>query len=146
MLKIYLNWSFPDEKMVKNLPASAGDARDADSIPGSKRSPGVGKWQSSPILLPGKFHGQRSLAGYSPWDPKELDMTEWMSMHAYLNYIFKRPEYAMKHILTTQWEEVYNCTINWSRETLLYLSMLLKQCFIESCWLIRFLVYAFPPW
>ena len=28
------------------------------------------------ILLLGKFHGQRSLAGYSPWDPKELDMTE----------------------------------------------------------------------
>ena len=28
--------------MVKNLPASAGDMRDADSIPGSRRSPGGG--------------------------------------------------------------------------------------------------------
>jgi len=65
-LKIYLNWSFPDGTIVNNLPASEGDARDADSIPGSKRSPGVIKWQSSPVLLPGKFHGQRSLAGYSP--------------------------------------------------------------------------------
>ena len=26
--------------------------------------------------MPGKFHGQKSLAGYSPWDHKELDMTE----------------------------------------------------------------------
>ena len=27
-------------------------------------------------ILPGEFHGQRSVAGYSPWDCKELDMTE----------------------------------------------------------------------
>ena len=29
---------------VKNLPASAGDARDTSLIPGSERSPGVGRW------------------------------------------------------------------------------------------------------
>ena len=34
------------------------------------------KWQSTPVLLPGKFHGWRSLVGYSPWDLKESDMTE----------------------------------------------------------------------
>ena len=28
------------------------------------------------VFLPGKLHGQRSLVGYSPWDYKELDMTE----------------------------------------------------------------------
>ena len=33
------------------------------------------KWQSTPVLLPGKLHGQRSLVGYSPWGRKELDMT-----------------------------------------------------------------------
>ena len=33
-------------------------------------------WQPTPVFLPGKFHGQRSLAGYSPWDCKELDVTE----------------------------------------------------------------------
>jgi len=33
-------------------------------------------WQSTPVFLPGKSHGQRSLAGYSPWGRKELDMTE----------------------------------------------------------------------
>ena len=36
------------------------------------------KWQSTPILLPGKSHGQRSLVGYSPWGRKESDMTEWL--------------------------------------------------------------------
>ena len=34
------------------------------------------KWQSSPGLLPGKSHGQRSLVGYSPWGHKESDTTE----------------------------------------------------------------------
>ena len=34
------------------------------------------KWQPTPVLLPGKSHGGRSLVGYSPWDRKELDMTE----------------------------------------------------------------------
>ena len=33
-------------------------------------------WQPTPVFLPGKFHGQRSLAGYSPWDRKELNTTE----------------------------------------------------------------------
>ena len=33
-------------------------------------------WQPTPVLLPGEFHGERSLAGYSLWGCKELDMTE----------------------------------------------------------------------
>ena len=34
---------------------------------------------TTPVLLPGKSHGQRSLAGYSPWVHKESDMTEQLS-------------------------------------------------------------------
>ena len=37
------------------------------------------KWQPTPVLLPRKFHGWRSLVGYSPWSRKESDMTEWLS-------------------------------------------------------------------
>ena len=33
-------------------------------------------WRPTPVLLPGEFHGQRSLLGYSPWACKELDTTE----------------------------------------------------------------------
>ena len=33
------------------------------------------KWQSTPVFLPGKFCGQRSLLGFSLWGWKELDMT-----------------------------------------------------------------------
>ena len=34
------------------------------------------KWQPTPVLLPGKSHGRRSLVGYSPWGHRESDMTE----------------------------------------------------------------------
>ena len=34
------------------------------------------EWQSTPVFLPGKLHGQRSQVGYSPWGHKELDTTE----------------------------------------------------------------------
>ena len=34
------------------------------------------KWQPTSVFLPGKFHGQKNLAGCSPRDRKELDMTE----------------------------------------------------------------------
>ena len=58
---------------MKNLPANAGDA---GLIPGLERSPGEGKWQPTPVFLPGESHGQKSLVGYSPWDCKESDMTK----------------------------------------------------------------------
>ena len=40
-----------------------------------------GKWQSTPVFLPEKSRGQRSLVGYSPWDHKESDTTEWLHFH-----------------------------------------------------------------
>ena len=57
--------------MVKNLPANA---EDTGSIPGWGRSPGGGNWQPTPVFLPGKSAGQRSLC--SPWGCKESNMTQ----------------------------------------------------------------------
>ena len=48
--------------------------------------PWVGKipwrreWQPTPGFLPGEVHGQRSLVGYSPWDRKELDTAERLTL------------------------------------------------------------------
>ena len=39
------------------------------------------KWQPTPVLLPGKSHGRRSMVGYSPWGRKESDTTEWLHFH-----------------------------------------------------------------
>ena len=61
--------------VVKNPPANAEDMRDAGSIPGLGRSLEEGM-QPTPVFLPGESHGQRSLAGYSPWGCKESDTTE----------------------------------------------------------------------
>ena len=41
-----------------------------------RKIPWSRKWQLTPVFLPGKFQGQRSLAGYSPQGCKESDMTE----------------------------------------------------------------------
>ena len=40
-----------------------------------------GKWHPTPVLLPGKSHGRRSLVGYSPWGCKETDTTERLHFH-----------------------------------------------------------------
>ena len=39
------------------------------------------KWHPTPILLPGKSHGRRSLVGCSPWGRWESDTTEWLPFH-----------------------------------------------------------------
>ena len=38
-------------------------------------------WRPTPVLLPGKSHGRRSLVGCSPWGQEELDMTEQLHFH-----------------------------------------------------------------
>ena len=58
---------FPGGIVVNNLLANAGEAKDAGSIPWVRKIPWRRKWQPTALYLPGKFHGQRSLAGYSPW-------------------------------------------------------------------------------
>ena len=67
--------------MVKNLPANVSDVSYSSLIPGSGRSlEGVNgnPVQYSCLENP---HGQRSLAGYSPWGSKESDMTELLGMN-----------------------------------------------------------------
>ena len=68
--------NFPGGPVMKNSPANTGDARDAGAIPGGAggwgKIPLSRKWQSAPEFLPGHFHAQRSLVGYSSWGRKDL--------------------------------------------------------------------------
>ena len=48
-------------------------------IPWVGKIPWGRKWQPARVFLPGEVHRQRSLAGYSPWGHKELDVTEHLS-------------------------------------------------------------------
>ena len=43
------------------------------------------------VFLPGKFHGQRSLAGYSPWGHKESDTTEQTHTHTQAEHAVRTP-------------------------------------------------------
>ena len=51
--------------------------------PWVRKIPWRRKWQPTPVFLPGKSHGQKRLAGYSPWSHKVLDTTEWLSIHSH---------------------------------------------------------------
>ena len=67
--------------------ASAYNAGDPGSIPGSGRSSGEGNWQPTPILLPRKSHERRSMVGHSPWGHKELDTTEQLHLGVKINFL-----------------------------------------------------------
>ena len=56
---------FPGGSVVKNLPVSAGDTGDMGSIL-AWEDPLEKEMASCSVFLPGEFHGQRSLVGYSP--------------------------------------------------------------------------------
>ena len=79
---------FLDGSDCKEFACNAGDP---DLIPASGRSPGEGNGnplQYSPVFLPGEFHGQKSLVGYSQWGCKELDMTEQLTLLAKELHLF----------------------------------------------------------
>jgi len=66
---------------------SACQCRRCGFDPDSGRSPGEGNL-STPVFSSGKFHGQRSPAGYSLWGYKELGMAKQLSMYINYKYIF----------------------------------------------------------
>ena len=67
----------------KESTCNVEDAGDKGLIPGLERSSGVGNGNLLQYSCLERFHGQRSLAGYSPWGRKELDMTEQLSTHTH---------------------------------------------------------------
>ena len=111
-----LNWTeltecpvaFPGGSVVKNPPANAGNARDAISIPGSRRSPG--KENSNPLQYSCLENSidKRILAGYSPWGDKETDLTKRLRTHTqhgqwpWVTLVFgAQQSHYMKYILVS---------------------------------------------
>ena len=66
------SWASLMAQAVMNLPAM----QETQVQPLDREDPRGRKWQPTPVFLPGKSHGQKSLAGYSPWGSKQLDTTE----------------------------------------------------------------------
>ena len=75
-----LAWRIPGTRETGGL--SLGSTRvghdwsDLTAVAAAAASSWRRQWQPTPVLLPGKSHGPRSLVGYSPWDCEESDMTE----------------------------------------------------------------------
>ena len=74
--------------LVPQTVESACNAGDLGSIPGLGRFPLEGNGKLTSVFLSGKFHGQRSLAGYSPWGCKGSDTTERLTLSLSLKAIF----------------------------------------------------------
>ena len=53
--------------------------------PWVRKIPWRRKWQPTQVVLLGKSHGQRNLAGYSPWGLKESDATEHTHIYTYMH-------------------------------------------------------------
>ena len=67
---------FPSVSGGKESAYNAGDL--CDPLVG--KIPWRTEWQSTPVFLPGEFHGQRSLADYSPWGRQEWDTVEQLTL------------------------------------------------------------------
>ena len=77
---------FPGGKVVKNPPAChCKRHRRCRFSPWFWKIPWRRAWQLTPVFLSGKFHGQRSLLGYSAWNHKESDTTETRQSILYIS-------------------------------------------------------------
>ena len=80
------------------------------SDPCVRKIPWRRKWLPTTVFLPGEFHGQRSLAGYSPRGHKELDMTECITLsHASLQQMYINPKLADADTLDVSVQSTEEC-------------------------------------
>ena len=93
-----LSWPQPWEWLLSLLSPFGGFPCSSDSKefacqckrpgfnPWVRKVPWERKWQPSPVFLPGKFHGQRSLVGYSPWGHKESEHAQMSPLNFCLHF------------------------------------------------------------
>ena len=94
---IQYSWALLVAQMVKNLPAiweTYCNTGDPGSIPGLGSFPETGHGLPLQCSCLENSHGQRSLAGYSPWGCKESDMTEQLSIHS-VSLLFSLPWFSL---------------------------------------------------
>ena len=96
--RIHLFWGFP----------GGSDGKASETCNAGGFNPWVGKipWrrklQPTPVILPGKFHGLRSLVGYSPWGHKESETTEQLHSHSQYTYLLLQSVWISYAVLSSQ--------------------------------------------
>ena len=113
----------------KEFTCSAGDTGDTGSIPGLGRSPGGGHGNPLQYSCLENPHGQRSLAGYSPWGRKESDTTELLSVHPCISAHLRIPFYSsdLGYILLQWWAGISLLHSLTSTKTLLSTSLFFEE-------------------
>ena len=77
------------------------------------------RWRPTPVLLPGKSHGWRSLVGCSPWSREESDTTEQLHFDFSLSYIGRRKWQPTPVFLLEEsqgWESLMGCHL-WAAQS-----------------------------
>ena len=80
--------------------------------PWVRQIPWSRRWQPAPVFLPEKFHGKRSLEGYSAWGCRELDMTEHIHTHVERELLVQDANFLYYQILL-------NCPVTWLYQCIL---------------------------
>ena len=87
------------------LKGSARQGRRCGFNPWVRKIPQRRAWQPTPVFLPGGFHGQRSLVGYSPWSHKESDTTEQLHFPRLFREKKKKERISCQYFQT---QEIFN--------------------------------------
>ena len=80
--KVQKSWGLPKGHRGKEYSCQRRRHKRYKFNPWVGKIPWKRRWQPTLVFLPGKSHGQRSLAAYSPWGRKESDMTKRQSTYA----------------------------------------------------------------
>ena len=95
------------------------------------------QWHTTPVLLPEKSHGWKSLVGCTLWGLEELDMTEWLHFHFSLSCIGEGNGNLLQCSCLENprdggawWAAVYGVTQSWTRLKRLSSNSLMKVNFI----------------
>ena len=102
------------------------------------------QWDPTPVLLPGKSHGQRSLVGCSPWDLEESDTTERRHFHFSLSCIGEGNDNPLQCSCLENprdggawWAAVYGVAQSWTR---------LERFSSSSSFLLNFILFIWLHW
>ena len=104
-----VNWGFQGGANGKEPACQCRKCKRCRFNPGMGKIPWRTKWQHILVVFPVKFHGQRSLAGYSPKGCKELDTTEHTHTHTHTHTHIQCSSYLKWGTLTS-----WRWWVNWS--------------------------------
>ena len=85
---VYSPWGYKELEMTEQLSLSLSTVKNLlqwgrlGFSPWARKIPYRREWKPMPVFLPGEFHGQKILGGYSPWCPEGSNTIQWLKRHA----------------------------------------------------------------